>query len=1069
MKRFIVVCILCFGAANPVLGANANGPGALFGDLWQGFLEALLNIPPVSKVINRGANEEPFYIPQAKSHGITTLRNRAIDIQLTAKHKLEEDEAYANEQTPLQFHVTEGPLHGTLSGEAPFLTYTPNKDYTGFDEIRFLVNDNEHGSTEGRIHIKVLGSYSLFESGQVRPLALNSTANRLYALNTPDGKLEIYDVSGAEPVHLHSVAVGLEPVAIALRNDSEAWVVNTLSDNVSVVNIAAPVPHVVNTLQVGDEPQDIVFAGPNKQRAFIATAHRGQNSPSALQALTPGIDRADVWVFDAANQQEPLTIVTLFGMPPRGLAVSPDGSRVYAGIYKSGNQSTIAVHNYRLFGKLSTAYGKPGPKDDASGTKAPNTGVIVRYDGERWRDFYGTDWSRFIHFDLPDYDVFEIDALAEIPQVSKQHAHVGNALFNIAVNPKTGALYVSNLEARNELRFEGHGKRSDVQTLRGRFIENRITVIKGDEVLPRDLNPHLSDANPDGSPEQNARSLALPLEIQVSANGEQLYVAAFGSSKVGVFSVTELEENRFQPNPSKQIEVTGGGPSGIVLDEARNRLFVLTRFDNGVSVVNLNSLQETAHITMYNPEPDFVVQGRPFLYDARYSSGRGDSACGSCHLFGDMDGIAWNLGNPDASWTYNTRDYVNFFSRMNALRVHHPLKGPMLTQSLRGMEFQGPQHWRGDRTGAYRVNGESLERAAFKEFRVAFPELLGRDAIPSEEDMNAFADFALQLRYPPSPIRQLDDSLTPQQEIGRDTFFNEKTTGFPAPNGGNVAMIACNDCHEVNAGIQRFGTNTLMSFEGTETSQDMKVAHLRNVYTRVGMFGQRFRYDTPTNRFMGDQVTGYGFSHDGAADTLVSFLSLNVFHVPDDRLEATINYVMAVPTGLVPIVGQQVTLTAKANRDDHSRVDLLLQQGLLHNQTGANQTPNCDVIAFSVKDGKNKGWMLGEDGLFYSDNLVEAPLTDEQLRQWALTHPVTYLATPPGSGQRLALDRDEDGVYNAHDQVLHGKAVTYVAAANPNAEPEQDTVVDAEAGGYSREESQKRRGKFPEFRDFWAF
>ncbi len=38
--------------------------------------------------------------------------------------------------------------------------------------------------------------------------------------------------------------------------------------------------------------------------------------------------------------------------------------------------------------------------------------------------------------------------------VSKQHAHVGNALFNIAVNPKSGALYVSNLEARNELRFE---------------------------------------------------------------------------------------------------------------------------------------------------------------------------------------------------------------------------------------------------------------------------------------------------------------------------------------------------------------------------------------------------------------------------------------------------------------------------------------------------------------------------------------------------------------------------------------------------------------------------------------
>ena len=29
----------------------------------------------------------------------------------------------------------------------------------------------------------------------------------------------------------------------------------------------------------------------------------------------------------------------------------------------------------------------------------------------------------------------------------------------------------------------------------------------------------------------------------------------------------------------------------------------------------------------------------------------------------------------------------------------HPMKGPMTTQSLRGMANHGPMHWRGDRTG----------------------------------------------------------------------------------------------------------------------------------------------------------------------------------------------------------------------------------------------------------------------------------------------------------------------------------------------------------------------------------
>lgn len=56
---------------------------------------------------------------------------------------------------------------------------------------------------------------------------------------------------------------------------------------------------VVRTLLVGDEPRDIVFAGPGRNRAFVTTAHRGQNVPDDPQLQTPGVGRADVWVFDA--------------------------------------------------------------------------------------------------------------------------------------------------------------------------------------------------------------------------------------------------------------------------------------------------------------------------------------------------------------------------------------------------------------------------------------------------------------------------------------------------------------------------------------------------------------------------------------------------------------------------------------------------------------------------------------------------------------------------------------------------------------------------------------------------
>lgn len=152
-------------------------------------------------------------------------------------------------------------------------------------------------------------SFVAFESGPVRPLATSPDGRTLFAVNTPNGTLEIYDLTSGNPVWKRRVRVGMEPVAVAARTNEEVWVVNHLSDSVSVVSLAGT-PRVTRTLLVGDEPRDIVFAG-DPSRAFITTAHRGQhrtdpslrNVPGAgdPQLTTPGVPRADVWVYDAAN------------------------------------------------------------------------------------------------------------------------------------------------------------------------------------------------------------------------------------------------------------------------------------------------------------------------------------------------------------------------------------------------------------------------------------------------------------------------------------------------------------------------------------------------------------------------------------------------------------------------------------------------------------------------------------------------------------------------------------------------------------------------------------------------
>src|SRR5262245_47821025 len=82
-------------------------------------------------------------------------------------------------------------------------------------------------------------SYTLFESGQVRPLAISPSGNFLFAVNTPDNRLEVYRIGNSGLIHRASVPVGLEPVAVAARSDQEVWVVNHLSDSVSVVKLGA--------------------------------------------------------------------------------------------------------------------------------------------------------------------------------------------------------------------------------------------------------------------------------------------------------------------------------------------------------------------------------------------------------------------------------------------------------------------------------------------------------------------------------------------------------------------------------------------------------------------------------------------------------------------------------------------------------------------------------------------------------------------------------------------------------------------------------------------------------------
>ncbi len=982
-------------------------------------------------------------------------------------------------------------------------------------------------------------SFISFDSGPVKPIALSEDGRQMYVTNISDNRLEIFDLSGETPTEIGSVSVGLEPVSVTVLDQNTVLVANHLSDSVSVVNVSGS-PSVTHTLLVGDEPRDIVVTdpdgtGPLSPRVFITTAHRGQHrsAPSIAdvpgagdpELTTPGVDRADVWVFDSGNLGtnntaggKPLKIMSFFTDTPRALATSPDGRYVYVAGFLSQNQTAVVSEGVVCPGFSDatpcTTYdgwtapdgqpegflpgGLPGPDSNIDGVKAPEVGLIVKWDPDHgpydsdpntgaFVDGLGRDWNNGVRLRMPDKDVFTIDAL-NLEEIAS-HSTVGTTLFNMVTNPVTGTLYVSNTDSRNEHRFEGPGEHAGT-TVQGHIAESRITIINnpndhdstGGNVNPIHLNQHIDYDVLKASPSVRDRSLATPLDMVVTKDGETLYVAGFGSQAIGYYDTASLEGNSLSSGESHLITLSGGGPAGLAFNPDQSLLYVYTRFDNGVSVIDTQTNKEISHHLLFNPEPEHIQEGRPFLYDARLSSSNGEVSCSSCHIFGDNDGLAWDLGDPDASISESPlpvklqklievgiRDLlgiegeggtdVDAINGGASLNQFHPMKGPMTTQTLRGMSTHGAMHWRGDRAAGvfnYDPENPTLEEAydeelSFKNFIVAFDGLNGRDGAISDDEMQKFSDFMLSVTLPPNPVRAIDNSLNRAQQRGKSFYLGKpiglevgalkrRSSGLGPVLEGAVNVLAgekfeagftCEGCHRLSPEEGLFGTDGEQSF--VKESQIIKIPQLRNIYTKVGSFGS-----SPTIRnnlehnpdvsdrfdFQGNQIKAFGLIHDGTEDTLENFLSSDVFddnglgagfQNSQQRLDVE-QFILAYDSDLAPIVGQQVTAT-RNNAASTKRAKLLLSRAdkKFSSKILGGKVKEADIVIKGLIDGKEHGFLYEGKSRwgvmkFQSDKGRIIKRLSRLLASF--DGPATFTAVPPGSGNRIGLDRNLDGILN---------------------------------------------------------
>lgn len=128
-------------------------------------------------------------------------------------------------------------------------------------------------------------AYANFEPSQTSPIRLSADGKTLFAVNTANSSLSVFDVTQpSNPTLLAEIPVGLGPVSVNPRTATEAWVVNQVSNSISVVSAGAgrswPKGLVTVTINLklplsqgmsAGEPMDVVFAG-NMAYASVSRA-----------------------------------------------------------------------------------------------------------------------------------------------------------------------------------------------------------------------------------------------------------------------------------------------------------------------------------------------------------------------------------------------------------------------------------------------------------------------------------------------------------------------------------------------------------------------------------------------------------------------------------------------------------------------------------------------------------------------------------------------------------------------------------------------------------------------------
>jgi len=879
--------------------------------------------------------------------------------------------------------------------------------------------------------------YVNWENHPVHAIDISPDKNMIAVAHTADNRVQLFSIELGYPVRLGHLKVGVDPVSVRFRNNNELWVVNHISDSVSILDLDNK--RIKATLNTSDEPYDVVFAN---NKAFVSCSQANQ-----------------ILVFDPNDLTQEPVVLDVMAEDPRAMAVNNDGSRVYVASFESGNKTTILAGgidetdgtltfpNNPVNRDPSPYGGENPPPNNGNGFVPelnpdlpipPKVSLIVKQDNNgRWKDDNGEDWTHMISgsqadlsgripgWKLLDHDITVINTNNNTVSYISGLMNIGMAL---AFNQGKNEITMVGTDAINEIRYE--------PLLNGIFVRANIGIVSASNTnnsLIKDLNPHLNYLSSSVDQLIRNQSIGDPRGIVWQNNGERGYVSGMGSNNVILIDSNGNRINR--------IEV-GEGATGLALDEDRNRLYVWNHFETSLSTIDLNNNSEFTKTHVFNPLPESIKNGRKFLYSTHDTSGIGQAACASCHVDARMDKLAWDLGDPSGEIKEFNQNCQTSNPAITNFECDdfHPMKGPMMTQTFQDIIGNEPFHWRGDRDGIEEFNG-------------AFKSINGDDIQLTTEEMQKFKAMLATITFPPNPFRNPDNTLPESINLTNHyTSGRFSPAGQPLGSGNpqnglqlyNLGLLdnvfQCASCHTLPTGmavngplklgvinasvggtIMPMGPNNanhlgIVSVDGS-TQKSIKTPQLRNMYEKVGFETSR-----------SESLLGFGFLHDGAIDSISRFLSAGAFSVDSDQEVADLVALMMafsgseLDDGNIPLGNEP-----EESQDTHAGVG---KQYLLTQATQINdkvdelvEIASSGKVDLMVNSGQNNNYKFNVQTDRFVNQNGESTTSIGLMSLASINNPLNYTLVPKGLGERLAFDRDGDGIYD-YQEIINGSDPT---------------------------------------------